>query len=50
MNGVQAVSRAGKRGKVPDPRCAFVGECVYTDNWNCATMNRLRGYDRRIGR
>jgi len=32
----------GKTWEGSDPRCAFVGGVFTTDNWNCATMNRLR--------
>jgi hypothetical protein len=32
----------GKTWEGSDPTCAFVDGTFTTDNWNCATMNRLR--------
>ena len=32
----------GKTWKGADPKCAFVNGLFTTDNWNCATMNKLR--------
>ena len=32
----------GKTWEGSDPRCAFVDGVFTTDNWNCATMNKLR--------
>ncbi len=32
----------GKTWQGSDPRCAFESGVFNSDNWNCATMNRLR--------
>ena len=32
----------GKNWKGSDPNCAFKNSIFDTDNWNCATMNKLR--------
>jgi hypothetical protein len=45
-----ACPRCQKRGKTwngNDPRCGFPdGKSFSADNWNCATLNRLRELDR----
>lgn len=32
----------GKTWKGEDPKCAFPSGVFESDNWNCATMNKLR--------
>jgi len=32
----------GKTWEGSDPKCAFEAEIFNSDNWNCATMNKLR--------
>ena len=32
----------GKTWEGSDPKCAFLLDEFHTDNWNCATMNKLR--------
>jgi hypothetical protein len=34
--------KRGKTWKGDDPKCAFVDGVFTSDNWNCATMNKLR--------
>jgi hypothetical protein len=34
--------KRGKTWKGSDPSCAFMLDEFHTDNWNCATMNKLR--------
>lgn len=32
----------GKQWNGDDPKCAFENDVFSSDNWNCATMNKLR--------
>lgn len=47
-----ACRMCGERGKTwagSDPKCAFEGSVFSGDNWNCATMNALRGRAEQLG-
>jgi len=45
MDECPRCQKRGKNWKGDDPRCAFKSGFFSEDNWNCATMNKLRACD-----